>query len=142
MEELVTSSQKAHYGQFKVFVATEVEPFVEQWDREQKHPDSIIALLAKSGYLGSTLPLKYGGKAWDFITFGLLNEALGRGSSALTDLITVQAMVSMTLLKWGTDEQRETWLPKLARGETIGAFALTEPGAGSAIESLETKFRE
>jgi len=141
MEELVTSSQKAHYGQFKAFVATEVEPFVEQWDREQKHPDSIIALLAKSGYLGSTLPLKYGGKAWDFITFGLLNEALGRGSSALTDLITVQAMVSMTLLKWGTDEQRETWLPKLARGETIGAFALTEPGAGSAIESLETKFR-
>ena len=141
MEELVTSSQKAHYGQFKAFVATEVEPFVEQWDREQKHPDSIIALLAKSGYLGSTLPLKYGGKAWDFITFGLLNEALGRGSSALTDLITVQAMVSMTLLKWGTDEQREIWLPKLARGETIGAFALTEPGAGSAIESLETKFR-
>src|SRR5205823_4662763 len=141
MEELVTSSQKAHYGQFKAFVATEVEPFVEQWDREQKHPDSIIALLAKSGYLGSTLPLKYGGKAWDFVTFGLLNEALGRGSSALTDLITVQAMVSMTLLKWGTDEQRETWLPKLARGETIGAFALTEPGAGSAIESLETKFR-
>jgi len=70
MEELVTSSQKAHYGQFKAFVATEVEPFVEQWDREQKHPDSIIALLAKSGYLGSTLPLKYGGKAWDFITLG------------------------------------------------------------------------
>jgi alkylation response protein AidB-like acyl-CoA dehydrogenase len=141
MEELLSSSQKAHYGQFKAFVATEVEPFVEQWDREQKHPDSIIALLAKSGYLGSTLPSKYGGKAWDFITFGLLNEALGRGSSALTDLITVQAMVSMTLLKWGTDEQRETWLPQLARGETIGAFALTEPGAGSAIESLETRFR-
>lgn len=141
MEELLTDPQKVRYQEFKEFVASHVEPFAEQWDREQKHPDSIISLLGKSGYLGSTIPLEYGGKGWDFVTFGLLNEAFGRGSSALTDLLTVQAMVSMTVLKWGTDEQRRRWLPLLAKGEMIGAFALTEPGAGSAIQSLETELR-
>ena len=74
------------------------------------------------------------------VTFGLLNEALGRGSSALTGVLTVQAMVSMALLKWGTKEQKSNWLPPLAKGEMIGAFALTEPGAGSDIQSLATGF--
>lgn len=141
MEELLSDLHKAHYQEFKDFVVSEVDPYVHQWDRDEKHPASIISLLRKRGYLGSTLPLEYGGKGWDFITFGLLNEAVGRGSSALTDLLTVQAMVSMTLLKWGTDEQRKNWIGPLAKGERIGAFALTEPAAGSAIESLETQFR-
>jgi alkylation response protein AidB-like acyl-CoA dehydrogenase len=139
---LLTDSQKARYQEFKEFVASNVEPFAEQWDRDQKHPPSIISSLGKCGYLGSTIPREYGGKGWDFVTFGLLNEAFGRASSALTDLLTVQAMVSMTLLKWGTDEQRKEWIARLAKAEIIGAFALTEPGAGSAIESIETEFRQ
>jgi alkylation response protein AidB-like acyl-CoA dehydrogenase len=69
----------------------------------------------------------------------LLNEALGRASSALTDVLTVQAMVSMTLLKWGTTEQKRKWLPPLARGEMIAAFAMTEPGTGSDLQSLATR---
>ena len=64
----------------------------------------------------------------------------GEGSSSLTGVLTVQAMVSMALLKWGTEEQKGRWLPPLAKGEMIGAFALTEPGAGSAIQSLATEF--
>ncbi len=141
MENLFSDRQKAHYQEFKEFAVAHVKPFVEQWDRDQGHPASIISLLGRSGYLGSTLPLEYGGKGWDFVTFGLLNEALGRESSALTDLVTVQAMVCMTLLKWGTEDQRETWIPALAKGEMIGAFALTEPSGGSAIESLTTEFK-
>ena len=117
-----------------------VEPFAEQWDRDQRIPDSVISLLAKSGYLGCSLPPDYGGQGWDIVTFGLLNEALGRGSPALTGVLTVQAMVSMALLKWGTKEQKDKWLPPLAKGEMIGAFALTEPGAGSAIQSLATGY--
>jgi alkylation response protein AidB-like acyl-CoA dehydrogenase len=69
----------------------------------------------------------------------LLNEALGKGSPALTGVLTVQAMVSMALLKWGTREQKAAWLPRLARGEIIGAFALTEPGAGSDTQSVATE---
>ena len=140
MHQLLTDSQKGRRDEFKTFVARDVEPHAEQWDREQTIPESVIAKLAERGYLGCSLPLEFGGQGWDTVTFGLLNEAMGRGSSSLTSVLTVQAMVSMALLKWGTEEQRRRWLPPLAKGETIGAFALTEPGAGSAIQSLMTEF--
>jgi alkylation response protein AidB-like acyl-CoA dehydrogenase len=96
--------------------------------------------MAKAGYLGATLPDDYGGRAWDVVTFGLLNEAFGRGSSSLTSVLTVQAMVSMAIVKWGTAPQRQTWLPRLASGETLAAIALTEPGAGSNLQALTTSF--
>ncbi len=142
MEYSLTDQQKARGQEFKEFVASNVEPFAQQWDQDQKQPDSIISLLGRSGYLGSILPPKYEGQGWDVVTFGLLNEAFGRGSSALTDLLTVQAMVATTLLKWGSDEQRKKWLPPLAKGELIAAFALTEPTGGSAVESLRTQFEQ
>jgi alkylation response protein AidB-like acyl-CoA dehydrogenase len=138
MEHALTDQQKARREDFKAFVTLNVEPFAKQWDREQRIPDSVISLMAKSGYLGCSLPPHYGGQGWDIVTFGLLNEAFGRGSSALTGVLTVQAMVSMALLKWGTKEQKGKWLPPLARGEMIGAIALTEPGAGSDLQSLAT----
>jgi alkylation response protein AidB-like acyl-CoA dehydrogenase len=136
----LTDRQEARHGEFKAFTASNVEPFAGEWDREQRLPDSAILLLANSGYLGCCLPTDYGGQGRDTVTFGLLNEALGRGSPALTGVLTVQSMVSMSLLKWGTKEQKATWLPLLAKGEMIGAFALTEPGAGSDIQSLSTAF--
>lgn len=142
MQHLLTDQQKGKHAEFKNFVTLNVEPFAEAWDREQRIPDHVISMLAKSGYLGSSLPPDYGGQGWDIVTFGLLNEALGRGSSSLTGVLTVQAMVSMALLKWGTEEQKGRWLPPLAKGEMIGAFALTEPGAGSAIQSLVTEFTQ
>jgi alkylation response protein AidB-like acyl-CoA dehydrogenase len=141
MQSLLTESQIARYTEFKGFVALNVEPSVRAWDREQNIPDTLISLLARAGYLGTNVPLKYGGQGWDTVTFGLLNEAIGRSSSALADLLTVQAMVSMTLLKWGTNEQKVRWVPSLAGGETIGAFALTEPGGGSDLRSLQTELK-
>jgi alkylation response protein AidB-like acyl-CoA dehydrogenase len=142
MQQLLTDAQKRRQEEFKAFVRLEVEPFAEQWDREQRLPDSVLAALAKRGYLGASLPVEFAGQGWDTVTFALLNEALGRGSSALTDALTCQTMVSMVLLKWGTPEQRRKWLPPLGSGETIGAFALTEPGAGSALDSLVTEFTQ
>jgi glutaryl-CoA dehydrogenase (non-decarboxylating) len=140
MQHLLTEEQKARHGEFKDFVGSRVEPFAQTWEREQEIPDRVVSDLAASGYLGSSLPREYGGRGWDIVTFGLLNEALGRGSSSLTSVLTVQAMVSMVLLKWGTEEQKRRWLPPLAKGDTIGAFALTEPGAGSAIQSVVSEF--
>src|SRR5205814_5678207 len=130
------------HEEFKTFVTLNVEPFAEQWDRDQGMPDSVCSKVAQSGYLGCSLPPDYGGQGWDVVTFGLLNEAFGRALSALTGVLTVQAMVSMALLKWGTVEQKRKWLPPLAKGEMIGAFALTEPGAGSALQSLVTEFTQ
>ena len=142
MKQLLNEQQAARYSEFKRFVALNVVPHAESWDQAQRIPASVIAQLAGNGYLGPTLPRELGGQGWDIVTFGLLNEALGRGSSSLTGVLTVQSMVSMALLKWGTDEQKRTWLPPLARGEIIGAFALTEPGAGSALQSLATEFTQ
>jgi alkylation response protein AidB-like acyl-CoA dehydrogenase len=142
MQYLLTEQQKARRGDFKTFVNQNVEPFAEKWDREQRLPESVIALLAKLGYLGCSLPTQNGGHGWDTVTFGLLNEALGRGSSSLNGVLTVQTMVSKALLKWGSVEQIRKWIPMLAQGEIIGAFALTEPGGGSDIHSLVTEFTD
>ena len=139
MRHLLTEQQEVRHKDFKAFVSLNVEPFAEQWDREQLIPNSTLSLLAQSGYLGCSLPPDFGGQGWDVVTFGLLNEAFGKGSSALTAFLTVQAMVSMALLKWGTPDQKRKWLPLLATGEMIGAFALTEPDAGSDIQSLATE---
>ena len=139
-QQELADAHKARHKEFKTFVTLNVEPHVEVWDREQRIPDSAISKLAKCGYLGCSLPPEYDGRGWDVATFGLLNEALGRGSSALTGVLTVQAMVTMALLKWGTGEQKRKWLPPLAKGEMIAAFALTEPGAGSDLQALATEF--
>ena len=142
MNAFLTREQNSKYAEFQEFAAAHVEPFAGEWDREQKIPGSAVSLLGQAGYLGASIPSEYGGKGWDVVTFGLLNEALGRSDSAFTGVLTVQAMVSTALLKWGTDEQRRKWLPPLAKGEVIGAFALTEPGAGSAIQSLATGLKQ
>ena len=142
MQSFLTDEQQSRQREFRDFVAQHVMPFAAEWDRTEKIPDATVKLIADAGYLGSTLPAKFGGQGWDTVTFGLLNEAFGRASVALTDLLTVQAMVSMSLLKWGSEEQKSRWLPALARGEIIGAFAMTEPGGGSDLQSLTTQFTE
>src|SRR6185295_10802004 len=114
MRHLLTSQQQVQHDEFKAFVTLNVEPFAEHWDREQLIPKSVLSLLAKEGYFSCSLPADCGGKGWDVLTFGLLNEAFGKGSSSLTVFLTVQAMVSMALLKWGTQEQKRKWLPLLA----------------------------
>ena len=133
-------TQQTRYAEFKEFVGSNVEPFADDWEREQALPQQALTQLAASGYLGATLPREHGGKGWDTVTYGLLNEAFGRGSPSLTSVLTVQAMVAMAILRWGTRQQKSTWLPRLASGELIAAFALTEPEAGSALQSLTTAY--
>jgi alkylation response protein AidB-like acyl-CoA dehydrogenase len=136
----ISEEQLARYAEFRRFVERNVLPLADSWEREQALPWSVIGEMAQAGYLGANLPREYGGRAWDVVSFGLLNEAFGRGSSSLTSVLTVQSMASSAILKWGTREQRAAWLPRLAKGEIIAAFALTEPAAGSALQSLTTRF--
>jgi alkylation response protein AidB-like acyl-CoA dehydrogenase len=140
LRHLLGKEQDAKYAAFKQFVATNVEPFAAAWEREQTLPPDVISLMGKAGYLGAGLPIEFGGQGWDVVTFGLLNEAFGKGSSSLTGVLTVQSMVSMAVLKWGTMRQKKEWLPRLATGEIIGAIALTEPGGGSALQAMTTTF--
>ena len=142
MTSFLTDAQQARQREFREFAARHIMPFAAEWDRAEKIPEATVKLIADAGYFGGTVPEKFGGQGWDTVTFALLNEAFGRASAALTDLLTVQAMVSMTLLKWGTDAQKSRWLPPLARGEIIGAFAMTEPAGGSDLQSLTTQFTD
>lgn len=141
MNQFLTAAQGERYAAFQEFAAANVEPFAGGWDQAQTIPPAALAQLARAGYLGSNLPAEYGGQGWDAVTFGLLNEALGRSDSALTGVVTVQSMISAALLKWGSAEQRRQWLPPLAQGDVIGAFALTEAGAGSDLHSMATTYR-
>src|SRR3954463_2437042 len=99
---LLTPSQQQRYAEFQAFAAARLGPFASEWDRAQAIPRAALAELGRAGYFGALLPAEYGGQDWDRVTFGLLNEALGRHDSAYTGFITVQAMISMALLKWGS----------------------------------------
>lgn len=123
---------------FREFVDTWVAPFADEHDRQQQMPPELVQRLAAAGYLGGLIPTEYGGGGMDALTWGLLCGEIGRGSASLLSLFTVHCMASQILLKWGSEEQRQRLLPKMATGEVIGAFGLTEPNVGSDAKSIET----
>jgi len=134
--ELTQRQEKAKKG-FRDFVDEHVVPFADQQDRQEGTAREAIERLASAGYLAPTIPKESGGRGMDMLTFGLLCEEIGRGSASLLSLLTVQAMVSQAILKWGSAKQTEQWLPRLTAGETISGFALTESNVGSDAKSVE-----
>jgi alkylation response protein AidB-like acyl-CoA dehydrogenase len=140
LRHLLTEQQQARRAEFRDFVASHVEPAAAGWERDQAFSSQVVSMMAEKGYLGLNLPEEFGGQGSDVVTFGLLNEAFGRASSSLTSVFTVQAMVAMAILKWGTRQQKSTWLPRLASGQTMAAFAMTEPDTGSDLTALRTQF--
>jgi len=141
MQQLLTELHQARHEEFKAFAAANVAPAAAEWDRDQRLPREVLAALGERGYLGATIAPEYGGRGWDTVTFGLLSEALGRGSAAFTGVLTVQSMVAMALHKWGSAAQKNQWLPRLASGAALGAIALTEPTGGSDLQAMTTVFR-
>lgn len=133
----LTADQLKWQDEFREFVDMEVIPYADGNDREERiHPEVLQRLKAK-GYLGSMLPQKYGGMDLDNVTQGILNEEVGRGCSSVRSLLTVQGMIALAILRWGTEQQKDDWLPKLASGEALGALGLTEPNVGSDAKSIE-----
>lgn len=141
MEFRLNCQQQEAQKAFRSFVVREVIPHANRYDREEYTPDELIQAVASQGYLGSFVPEHYGGKGMDMVTFGLLNEELGRGCSSLRSLLTVHGMATYAILKWGSGLQKWLWLSRLATGTCIGAFALSEPGAGSDAGNIATKAR-
>ena len=134
----LSAEQKNYQAEFKAFVNQEISPNAGEWDQKEFTPPELIRKIGERGFLGAILPQEYGGKAMDMITYGILNEEIGRGCSSVRSLLTVHNMVSQALCKWGNKSQKEYWLPKLASGEIIAAFALSEPLVGSDAKSVET----
>ncbi len=100
----------------------------------------LVAKIAAQGYLGAIVPQEYGGAGLDYCTYGLIVEEIGRGDSAIRTVISVQtSLVCSAILKWGTEEQRLIYLPKLCSGEWLGCFGLTEPDTGSDAANQKTR---
>lgn len=139
MEMQLTETQKQLKQQFKQFVEKEVRPFANECDQNSLLSDSIVDQMRKSGLLGSIVPQQYGGKGWDPITMGLLNEEVGKACSSTRAMLTVHGMVAIAIERFGTDAQKAALLPLLADGSILGAFALSEPDVGSDAKSITCK---
>ncbi|HEV7515214.1 MAG TPA: acyl-CoA dehydrogenase family protein [Thermoanaerobaculia bacterium] len=135
----LTPEQRAARAEFRAFAGAEVAPHADRFDREEAIPTELVRRLAERGYLGSLLPAEHGGGGRDMITYGLLTEELGRACSSVRSLLTVHDMVAHGIQRWGSRAQRERWLAPLARGEAIGALALSEPEAGSDASGVQTE---
>jgi alkylation response protein AidB-like acyl-CoA dehydrogenase len=133
----LTSRQREDQGAFRAFVADRIAPRADEFDREQRIPIGLLREMAARGYLGSTLPEEFGGAGFDFVTLGLLHQELGRASASLSAVLTVHDMMAHAVNRWGNLSQRRQWLPRLAAGELLGAFAVTESGAGSDVRSVQ-----
>lgn len=134
----LTTEQRQARAEYRTFAAAEVAPHAGQWDRDEALPPEIIRKLAERGWLGTIVPKEFGGPGLDMITYGILTEELGRGCSSVRSLLTVHDMVCQALVRWGSKGQREQFLPRLVSGEILGAFALSEPNAGSDAKGIAT----
>lgn len=140
MDFSLTSEQELIRESARAFCDREVIPHVRDWDRDEQLDRDLVAKLAAAGYLGATLPEEHGGMGLDTASYCLLMEELGRADASVRGIVSVNlGLVGKTIVKWGTEEQKREWLPRLASGETLGCYALTEHGSGSDPASLVTR---
>src|SRR5699024_2490594 len=121
------------------FVDKEIMPHIADWDREGRFEPSIMKKLADLGLMGVCIPEEYGGSGMDYNALAIVCEELERGDTAFRTAVSVHTgLNSMALLQWGNEEQKKKYLIPQAKGEKVGAFGLTEPGAGSDVVALQS----
>ena len=142
MDFRLTDEQRLIQKTARDFVDGELIPHVREWEEKGEVPRSFYAKMADLGFLGAPVPEKYGGAGMDYVAFMLLVEELSRGSSSVRTTVSVQTSLSETSLLWfASEEQKQKWLVPLAKGAKLGAWALTEPQAGSDAGGLQTTAR-
>ena len=140
MDFELSPEQKEIQALTRDFVQAEIAPHAAEWDREHHFPRELFAQLAELGLMGVCIPEAYGGAGADFLSYVLVLEELSRGDAGVGVTVAVHtSAVTLPLLRFGTDEQRTRFVPPLARGEHLGAFALTEAEAGSDAGALRTR---
>jgi alkylation response protein AidB-like acyl-CoA dehydrogenase len=140
MDFSLNEEQRMFQSMFRDFVAKEIEPHAEEIDHEETLPQSMLTSAANQGFLAATLPEAYFGAELDGVSYAMLIEEVARGCVSMAAVVATHvSLAAMSILDAGTDEQREEWLMRMAAGEVIGAFALTEPDAGCDATSLRTR---
>ena len=135
----LTEEQKAARQTTRDFAEKEIVPVAREYDEKMEFPAALVQRMADVGILGTAIPEKYGGAGMDFISYALVTEEIGRACSSMRTVLSVtSSLTALTILKFGTEEQKQKYLPKFASGEIIGCFGLTEPDAGSDAANLLT----
>jgi butyryl-CoA dehydrogenase len=126
----------------RAFTDNEIVERARENDRNEHFDLELVRKIADQGYLGAIVPREYGGAGLDYLSYGFVVEEIGRGDSAMRTVISVQtSLVCSAILRWGTEEQKHHYLPKLCSGEWLGCFGLTEPDTGSDAANQRTRAR-
>ncbi|MFZ9718067.1 MAG: acyl-CoA dehydrogenase family protein [Chitinophagaceae bacterium] len=143
VDELLTEEQKMIRDSVRSYVKKEISPIIEDYAQRAEFPQHIVKQLGEMGCFGPTVPTTYGGGGLDYISYGLMMQELERGDSGVRSTASVQgSLVMYPIYAYGSEEQRKKYLPKLASGEWLGCFGLTEPDHGSDPSSMITNFKD
>ncbi len=143
LDDLLSEEHKLVREATREWVKREVSPVIEDAAQEAKFPSQLLNGLAEIGAFGPYIPEEYGGAGLDQISYGLIMQEIERGDSGIRSTASVQSsLVMYPIYKYGNEEQRQKYLPKLASGELIGCFGLTEPNHGSNPGGMETRFKD
>jgi len=143
LDELLTDEHKLVRDAAREWVKRDVSPIIEEYAQKAEFPTQIIKGLADIGAFGPYIPEEYGGAGLDQISYGLIMQEIERGDSGVRSTASVQSsLVMYPIWKYGTEEQRQKFLPKLASGEWMGCFGLTEPDHGSNPGGMTTNFKD
>src|SRR5437868_5649354 len=128
MDFELTDEQRLVRETARAFTDNEIVERAKENDRKAHFGLELVGKIAAQGYLGAIIPREYGGAGLDYLTYGLVVEEIGRGDSAMRTVVSVQtSLVCSAILRWGTEEQKQQYLPKLCSGEWRGCFRLTDP---------------
>ena len=140
MDLSLTDEQRLIKETARSFTDREIVDRARENDRNEHFDLELVAEMAEQGYLGAIVPQEYGGAGLDYLTYGLIVEEIGRGDSAMRTVVSVQtSLVCSALVRWGTEEQKRRYLPRLCSGEWLGCFGLTEPDTGSDAANQRTR---
>src|SRR6187549_2980263 len=143
VDELLTEEQKLIRESVRNYVKKEISPIIEDYAQRAEFPQQIVKQLGDLGCFGPTVPAQYGGGGLDYISYGLMMQELERGDSGVRSTASVQgSLVMFPIYQFGNEAQRNKYLPKLASGEWLGCFGLTEPDHGSNPGGMVTNFKD
>jgi len=143
VDELLTEEHKLVRESVRNYVKKEISPIIEDYAQRAEFPQQIVKQMGELGVFGPTIPEQYGGRGLDYISYGLMMQELERGDSGVRSTASVQgSLVMFPIYQYGSEEQRNKYLPKLASGEWLGCFGLTEPNHGSDPSSMLTNIKD
>lgn len=143
LDDLLTEEHKLIRSSIREFVKKEISPNIEDWAQRAHFPYEIVKKFGDIGAFGPTIPQEYGGGGLDYISYGILMQEIERGDSGMRSTASVQgSLVMYPIYKFGSEAQRKKYLPKLASGEWLGCFGLTEPDHGSNPSGMVTHFKD